>query len=79
MRNKKNQSDNVKIIEAILTGNKLKALQVLSNKPKAKKYHRITLIRDSNGFYQDLVKGMLYNEFEANELIKDYTHSLIIL
>ncbi len=79
MRNKKLQSDKIKIIKSILTGNRQKAVNEVSNLPKAKKYHRITLIRDSNGFYQDSGIGKLYTESEANELIKDYTHSFIIL
>jgi aspartokinase-like uncharacterized kinase len=78
MRNKKNQSDKVKIIEAILTGNKLQALKVVSNIPKAKKHHRIILITDANGFYQDSGIGKLFTDFEANELIKDYTHAFIV-
>ena len=79
MKTKTINSNKAKIIKAILTGNRQKAVNEVSKLPKAKKYHRITLIRDSNGFYQDSGIGKLYTESEANELIKDYTHSFIIL
>jgi len=55
-----------------------KALYEVGNLPKAKKYQRIMLIRDSNGFYQESGIGKLYTEMEANEFIKNFTHSFII-
>ena len=79
MRNKKLQSDKIKIIKSILTGNRQKVLNEMNNLPKPKKYHCITLIRDDKGLYQVSGKGRAFTELEANELMQDYTHSFTII